>query len=308
MSNIYFISPIGLKTPLLYDTFIDTFTKEGHSVSNNVKNADVVFFDMHSRGGKYDWDILNDVLELEKPIVVFDFWDYGAMSKDTWFGFNNFSGLALEVRNEWAYFLSKARIFCKMVYFMRKMDLTLTYPNFVYPLELVQYPDNDFPVTTKEELMSRPYDLCWIGNTSNTRANLLTGLMGYKTLHIDCHWTQDRLPNQEWLNRHMEAKFFIEACGGGFGSERPYQLINISPMLRAKNNQLIVNNFVDGEDCVEVSENPTGNDVDKILFYLNDADKLYDIYLKGVQKIKQYFSPEERSFYILDILKQNNII
>jgi hypothetical protein len=41
---------------------------------------------------------------------------------------------------------------------------------------------------------------------------------------------------------------------------------------------------------------------------LNDKERLYEIYLKGIERIHKYFNAEYRAKYILEILEENNII
>ena len=293
MAKFYFISPVGKTTPMLFDTFIETFKNEGHEIVDNVNDADIVFLDWYSGLGNSPANIMSYVLENKMPIVVFDATDFGAMSKEKW---NHSKWILLNTNNE-------------LVYFMRKMDKTKHYPAWVHPYELIQYPDHDFQPVTKDELFNRPYDICFIGNTSPTRASLLTGLMKYKCFNIDCQFiTGERIPHDQWLERHRKAKLFISACGGGFSDERKFQLIDISPMLRNRSNHLVLNDFIDKEDCLEVNENPTQADVEKILSVLNDQDKLYSIYIKGIDKMHKYYNENYRAKYILSILKQDHIL
>lgn len=304
--NIYFISPIGKTTPDLFNTFEEPFLKAGHSIVGRVDEADMVFFDGYSGLGEYEWRILNEVYLKMLPIVWFDATDYGGMSKEEWFGFNIFKH---GIGNNDKKFYEIVEGSNKIIYFMRKMDKTKHYPPNLYPIEVIQYPDHDFTPVSKDELFNRPYDICFIGNTSPTRAALLTGLMKYKCFNIDCQFiTGERIPHDQWLERHRKAKLFISACGGGFTDERKQQLITIAPMLRNKSNHLVVNDYTDKEDCIEVNENPTQADVEKILSVLNDKDKLYDIYIKGIERMHTYYNAEYRSKYILSILKQEGII
>jgi hypothetical protein len=289
---VMFVSPIGKKTPLLFDTFVDTFTKNGIFITDNINEADIVFYDHYSGLGEHDSNTIDCILERKMPVVIFDETDYGGMSKNNWDAGN-------------VVFYENGN---PIMYFMRKMSKEKSYPDWVKPYELIQYPSHDFPPTTKEELFSRDTDICWIGNTSPTRANLLTGLLKYKTFTIDCLFTKERIPHEEWLNRHRKAKLFISACGGGFSDERAYQLITIAPMLRNKSQQLKINDFEDMQDCIEINEIPTEQDVSKILSVLNDADLLYDIYMRGIERMRNFYNPIYRANYILETLKENNII
>jgi hypothetical protein len=292
---------------MLFDTFEKTFKERGHNIVDKIKDADVVFFDLHSRIGNYNAD-MNEVLRREVPTVFFDFWDYGGCKDETseWFGFD----MRNRIQSDWWYFYFNCLLGgVKIIYFMRKMDKEIAnYPKFIYPIELIQYPDHDFPLVNKEELFARKNDICFIGNTSPTRSNLIAGLLKYKCFHVDYRFNSyERVPHEEWLERHRQAKFFVEACGGGFGSERTFQLMSIAPMLRNKSNHLRLNDWKDMEDCVEISENPTEKDCEKLLSVLNDKDRLYEMYLLGVQRMRRYYTSEYRANYILSTLKQNGI-
>lgn len=299
--KIFFISPIGFKTPNLFDSFEKTFQDKGHSIVTDIKDADVIFFDMFSGLGTYDEYILDKALDKEVPIICFDATDFGAMSKEKWFlddsVYNDKSQDKKFVRaviyNEIA-----------VVYFMRKMDKTKKYCPFVYPYELCYYKDHDFKPVSKEELFNRPNDICFIGNTSPTRENVINGLKDY--FKCDFSLGQERIPHEEWLNRHRQSKMFLEACGGGFGSERPYQLITIAPMLRVHSNHLIHEDFLDGEDCWEINEIPSEVNIESLKFLLN-SQVLYQIYLAGIERMKTYFNEEYRANYILSVLKQEGI-
>lgn len=308
-----FISPIGYYSPGLFNTFIDTFKECGHSIVDDVKDADCVFFDSHSGFASYNWDELDYVLNRQIPVCYFEAFDYlgNKELRSDWYGFDNWDGLKNKRHQEWANFLFCAKEKCsRFIFFMRKMQKSFEYPDCVYPLELVQYPDHDFPLTSKNELFSRPYDVCFIGASSPWRANAVVDLIRCGRFNVNCFFPHIRIEHDQWLNEHRKAKFFIEADGGGFGSERPYQLITIAPMLRIKNDQRIHENWMDGLDCIEIG-NKWGqisrDDADKLFKILNDKDGLYDIYKGGVERLKTHFTPKARSMYILGILKANGI-
>lgn len=287
--KIYFISPIGMKTPMLFDTFIPTFESKGHTIVSDIKECSVVFIDLCSFLGKFETEEWSYTWKNKIPVVFFDATDYGAMSKEV------FKPSFLE------YFFSN----CKIVYFMRKMDKTIKYPLWVFPYEIIQYPDHDFTPVSKEELFNRPYDICFIGNTSPTRENVCNGLR----CHFKCDFVlgQPRIEHEEWLNRHRNSKLFLVADGGGFNDERAYQLITISTLLKQDNNQLVLNDFEDVVDCIKVNEYPTRFDIEDLQLILSESHTLYSIYLNGIKKMKKYYNPEYRANYILNVLKENGI-
>lgn len=308
--KVFFISPIGLTTPNLFSSFVETFESKGHIITDNIYKADLVFFDLHSRGGKYDNVILDVVLKKKLPICVFDAWDYGSegMTKENWIGHNGWMFL-YQNHHSWTEFMGEATFICRpFIWFLRKMTTQEKFPSFVHPYELIQYSDHDFAPVSKEQLFSRPYDFCFIGNVTPARANIVANLT--RSFNVLSHFPIDRIPHNEWLDQHRRAKFYIEADGGGFGSERPYQLTTISPQLRQKNNQRMVHPWEDGVNCIEVGNSwgvVSSEDVEKIKMYLTNPDKLYEIYINGIKHMKENFSAQSRSEYILSVLTENGI-
>jgi len=285
--RIKYINPVGRRTPDLFNTFEETFLKAGHSVTCDVKEADIIFWDWFSGLGNFDSNVIGYVLEKKLPIVVFDMTDFGAMSKERW---NAHKWILLNENN-------------KLVYFMRKMIKNVPYPKWVYPFEVCMYPDHNFEPTTKEELFNRPYDICFIGNTSPTRESVCNEL----SKHFKCDFIlgQPRIEHDEWLRRHRQAKFFLSADGGGFSDERPYQLIRIAPMIKNRNDHLQLNPFQDATKCIEVNEVPHPIEIANIKMVLNDKNWLYSMYLNGVRHMGKYYNFQYRAEYILTTIKQH---
>ncbi len=303
-----FISPIGYKTPMLFDTLVPEFEKQGHTITPYIHDCEVVLVDLHSRIGDFDIDVTNYILSRRLPIVFFDFWDYGAMSKEVWIGDNNWEYLRnLEFKKQWARFVLWSLDLCKVMFFVRKMDETKKYNGNVHPIELCLYPDCDFPEVTKEELISRKNDVCFIGNTSPTRENTIRSLI-QNGFVVDAELGKQKIPHDRWLARHRNAKFFLESCGGGYGSERPYQLITISPMLKTRNTQLINADFISKFDCLKIHENMNDTDIKNLKEYLRDGDMLHTIYKQGIMSMKRYFNFGYRANYILETLKSEKFI
>jgi len=277
---------------------------QGHTITENIQEAECVFFDMHSGYLPYDMAVLDLVLENRLPVVVFDAHDYHGNSTKNWYWLWNYKTV---LDNDWVKFLTSAKDRCKVIYFMRKIQTDNEFPDWVYPYELCQFPDHDFPLVSKDELNSRPFDACFIGAESARRRQFVDALQKEGRLKLDIQFTTERIPHDEWLNRHRQAKFFIESDGGGLGSERPYQLMSISPMLKQKNNQLIVNNFEDVVDCVILNQSPSRFDIEDFQVILSEAETIYNIYMKGNERMKKHFSWQARANYILDTLKQNGV-
>jgi hypothetical protein len=308
------VSPVGYSSPGLFETFPAPFHSAGHEIipESRVEQADVVFFDLHSGFAPYDEETKRRILSNGKPVVIFDAFDFwGAPGRPpAWQTFNWWEGKDIQTlwNQDWAIFVKNAYAQNLVkVHFVRKGQKSETYPRHVRPLNLCGYTDHNFPLTTKEELSSRYFDVCFIGASSPWRANFVCDLLADKRIKVDYFWPVHRIEHPEWLDRHRQAKMFIEADGGGFGSERPYQLMRIAPMLKQKNDQLIHEDWTHQVDCLEFG-NTWGRlsmaALDELICTVNDPDKLYDIYLKGAQRLEQHHSHEARANYVLNTLKE----
>lgn len=288
MSRIFYIEPVGKSSPDLFQTFIPTFTEQGHSFVDRVEDADVVLYDLFSGLGEYDDEEARKLYEWKKPIVFWNEVDYGGMSKEQ-FDPSEYSSVVERH---------------KIVLFMRKMLKKVEYPSYVFPYEKVLM--NEFPLTTSQELNSRPIEIFFCGNTSPQRESVCKEL----SKHFKCDFSlgQQKISHEDWLNRARQSKLFLTSDGGGVSDERPYQLFTISPMLRQKNNHLQTHPFSDYINCLEVSEVPTKEEIEGIKAVLSDPDYLFEIYESGIEYMKEHYSAEARSKYILSILTREGII
>lgn len=308
--KFYFISPIDAKSPGLYETFPETFIAQGHSITDNIHEADCVFFDSHSGYLPYDWGIIDVVLEKKLPVAYFDAFDYHCDSSKHWFGFYDYRDLQPLLHQEWAKILNEARQKCKLIYFMRKMQTNADYGTNVYPFEYVQFPDHRYSLTSRHELFNRPFDACFIGAASPRRVAFIDSLQNDGRLKLDIQFTTERMDHTEWLERHRRAKFFITADGGGLSDERAYQLMPIAAMLRQKNNQKLVRPWESLNDSVVIGEQDgsvSEDDITMLHNICNDKYFLYSLYLTGNEVMTNDYSEETRAKYILNILKENGI-
>lgn len=126
---------------------------------------------------------------------------------------------------------------------------------------------------------------------------------------MDWHWTheQGKLPHDEWISRARRSKMFLSADGGGYNDERSYQLIYTATLLKQDNNQIVLHDFRDGIECLKISETPSQIDIENVKAALCNKERLYSIYLKGIERTGRYFNPSYRAQYILDTLKNNGI-
>ena len=287
MSKIFYIEPVGKSSPDLFTTMTPTFIEQGHEIVTDVEQAEVVLYDGFSGLGEYDLNLINRVLELKLPIAIFDETDFGGMSKEVW------------DEETWYKLVNNQ----KVVYFIRKMLKNIEYPKWVFPYEKIL--TMDFPLTTSQELNSRPNEIFFCGNTSPQRESVCREL----SKHFKCDFSlgQQKISHEDWLNRARQSKLFLTSDGGGVSDERPYQLISISPMLRQKNEHKQTHPFNDCINCLEVSEVPTEDEISGIKTVLSDSDYLYEIYTEGVAFMKEYYSEKARANYILSILKKESI-
>lgn len=289
----------------IFGTFEATLRANGHGSTKDPAVADVVFFKLQCHFKPYDWTILNSVLERRLPVVVFDFFDYPS---DEWFGWNPSRLINDEImsKQEWPVFIFKARSHTKL-YFMRGMQASRTYPDWVRPIEPARYPGCDFPLASKDELGSRLNDVCFIGMSSQQRCHVVCGLLQDGRFKVDWQFPLKRLAHAHWMHRHRSAKMFLESCGGGHGSDRPYQLMSIAPMLRQRNDRRMEHPWVHGVHCWDIGDhdgNISKAECSDLRTLLDDHERLHEIYLNGVQHMDAHFTETARSEYILKCMAE----
>lgn len=302
-----------------FGTFENEFRSQGVRIVKDAQSADIVFFKLQCHFKSYDWNALNVIIARQLPVVVFDFLDWPTGVE--WFGWDWNRTLTDEYmsRQEWPKFLRMARNQIRL-YFMRGMNLDREYPPFVRPIEPSNYKylpsfvgqpratDFNFPAVLIDDLIKRPNDLCFIGWAHNRRVTFICRLIqsGFK---VDWEWPVNRLPHNVWLDRHRNAKMFIEADGGGHGSDRPYQLMAIAPMLRQASNRQMAVPWENGRHCLEIGS-PGGNgdisdtELAKLRELLASPERLYEIYTSGLFHSRKHFSDEARAQYVLRCIKE----
>ena len=306
--KIFRISPAGLRTPLLFDTF-DSLILSRIEFTEIPTAADVIWFDCHSGGGSYDLDTLREVLRCKIPVVAFnrhDSWG-DPEHRCNWHGWDDWKELR-ELPQPWGDFLLETiRHGLLRLYFVRNLQRSRLsdYPAFVRPFELILEPDHDFAPVGFEEYHARPNDFCFIGCSSPWRANLVCGLIraGFR---VDAFFPYFRVPHEHWLDRHRQARFFIEACGH-FGSDRPYQLSALAPMLKLHNDQFIRDDWEHLAHCVKVG-NYDGTlrepDIELLRELLADPARCHAIYQAGMDHLHARFSATSRASYVLQCMQE----
>ena len=313
--NVAIFSPLDERDEWL-STFIGPLTEMGHRVVLDLKFADVAFLSLRWGRQDYDHDRLNAAIEWRIPFVAFDFMDYSVFTGGSeWFEWGlspNFCNLARHDTYStmpWAFALravDKAGLL--RVYFMRYVQKSQTYPKWVRPIEQAMYEGFDFPLD--KDVCERPYDLCFVGMAAQCRATLLCHLIESRLFKIDWEWPFVRMDKTPWVERHRRAKMFMEMNSGGQGSDRPYQLIRVAPMLKQRSDRLWVHNWVDGVNCLDIADVrgiPQPGDLDKLRRLLDDKDKLQAIYETGAAWAEARFSRYARTEYVLGVLRDFGI-
>lgn len=266
---------------VLFPTFVQTFWAAGHEFTVNIKEADIVLFDLHTRIAPYkqsdiDWLSANFI-----PVATFDEWDRGSMSNDEWP-----NPLTLQQEQIFGY-LDGGR---KMVHFCRLLDKTKTYPENLYPYEKpYSYIE---PPLSPDELFDRPFDIAYIANDAPNRRRIAEALAADRRLKCDILLGAKKLEFPEFLARHKRAKFFISSAAGGYTDERVQCLFSVAAIIRQRTDQLLLHDFGHGENCLRIDSPPTKQDLDTIVEAANNKELLYYIYTKGINFVKTYYSAE----------------
>ncbi len=321
--NIVRVHPIGYDARPhnhhadLFKALAPYLAKRGHAMIDDINHADAITFDSNvwrtvdncsGPYSHYDEAVLETVVRRHIPIVYFDNFDYYGTDTYhcTWSGKNDWADMLKIPDQQWAQFMYRASRpgNCRVLYFMRKMQVSQTYPDWVFPLE---YPLFDsYPMATKDELFNRPNDVCMLCNASQPRLNAAADLLADGRLKCDvCATMGVRIPHDVWVARHRHAKLFVE-CDASMGSERPQRLMTVAPMLRVRSDHRLPFPREDMIHQVTVG-NYDGHigsmDVDKILSVVNNKDLLFSIYTQGAEHMERYYSMGARCNYVIDTME-----
>lgn len=273
------ISPKVPLNPVLFPTWKPTFLAEGHNFTDNIQYCDVVLFDLHTRIADYDQREIDELIVTGKDIATFDEWDRGNMSTDVW-------PKPLTKQQVDVMFTCMG----KGVHFCRLLDKTLPKPENLYPYEKGII--HEEPMLSADDLFNRPFDITFIANSAPSRERLAQALRLDARLKCNIILGARKIPFNEWIDEHRKAKLFITASAGGFTDERMQALFSVSAMLREKTDQLLLHPFTHLENCLEVCNPPTKEDLDTIVEVVNNKERLYEIYVKQYNFVKTYYSNE----------------
>lgn len=294
MAKFYTISPMGCpENPVLFPNLRPTFIEQGHSFVDNIEEADCVLFDLHSRVFDYNQDDIDYLCQSRIPIATFCEWDRGGLSSDEW--------PSPTIHNQRKVFKHIKNNGIKSVHFCRLLDKTKQYPENLYPYEKPY--SYEEPLLSPDELFAREWDICYIANHSPSRQSIADAIVKDGRIKHIISLGNKKLPFDEFLKMHKKAKLFINSSAGGYTCERPQCLFSIAGMIRQNTQQLLLHDFTHGENCLRVDNPPTQKDLDEIFEIVNDKERLYSIYKRGVEFVKEYYSAD---YIANDILSKIN--
>lgn len=323
--NCVRVHPIGYENrphghhPDLFKALAPFLAGRRHAMIEDINQADAILFDSNvwdvspkgdnTMYSPYNWEVLNVVLKKRLLVVFFDNFDYygTATYACPWAGKNDWGDMLNIQHQDWAKFMYAASRpgCCSILYFMRKMqDKGQSYPPWVVPLEYPLF--NHYLMASREELFARPNDVCLLANASLPRMHAMRDLLADNRLKVDAAMMPVRIPHEAWVERHRQAKLFVEA-DASMGSERPQRLMMVAPMLRVKSDHRLPFPRQDMVHQVEVGDydgNISKEDVDKILSVTKNPELLYNIYVNGVNHMLKHYSIEARCNYVIDHIER----
>jgi hypothetical protein len=291
MAKFYTISPQCVpENPHLFPMMRSTLIVQGHSFVDRIEDAKIIMVDLHTRIAPYNQSDVDYILNSNVPVSTFCEWDRGILSNDTY-------PTPLTNQQEKIFEqINSGKI--KSVHFCRLLDKTKTYPPHLYPYEKpVLYEE---PITTKDELFNREYDIVFVANHSPPRQAIADALLNDSRLRCYISLGQPKIPFDDFVKLHKRGKFFVSSGAGGYSNERPQYLFSIAAMIQEKTDQLLLHPHTDN-NCLLISNTPTKDDLDRIYNTVNNKQSLYELYLSNQDFMKKYYSAE---YIAADILNK----
>lgn len=263
----------------------------GNQFVLNIESAEIVLMDLHTRLSDYSQKDIDYLIVNRKPVVIFDEWDRGNMSKD------EYPNPLTEQQRQVFNFINIGRI--KAVHFCRLLDKTKKYAPNIYPYEkAISYEE---PMLSADQLFNREYDIVFIANHSPSREAIAKAIQEDGRVKYKISIGEKKIPFNEFVDEHRKGKLFISSGAGGYSNERPQCLFSIAGMIQENTDQLLLHEYTDLENCIKIESPPTQKDLDKIFEIINNKDYLYKIYLNGFNFIKTYYTKE---YIATDILNK----
>lgn len=293
--KLYILSPINVPlNPVLFPLFMPIWESMGHQHVKDIREADVVLFDLHTRIGYYDQRDIEWLDKNETFTSTFCEWDRGNLSDDVW-------PYPLTKQQEQIFEkIDKGQI--KSVHFCRLFDpLNAQYE--VHPYDKpVSYEEQ---MCTSDELFNRGYDVCYIANTAPSREEIAKAFR--EDGRINCHISlgATKMPFNEFVSQHKKAKLFISSGAGGYTDERKQCLFSIAGIIQERTDQLVLHPLTHLDNCLKIDSPPTKQDLDIIFEVVNDKEKLYEIYRSGIDFMKTYYSKEYIATNIIETISKS---
>ncbi len=317
----------GPPEPSFFAAIANELRDRRHVILNpsQIGEADILLFDgnmVYENGTAKPYDplVLEAAVARHIPVVWFDDLDHAdpkawpsdvwPLENSMWPGDNNWSVAAKLPFDKYPF----AKFGCtisrpganRMLYFMRMMQTGKDYPDYVLPLE---YPIlEEWPLVSKEELCSRPNDVCGMGNIGLQRAMAFTGLLNDRRLKADCeiipHYR--RMSQEQWTARHRNAKMAAH-IDTSLATDRTLRLFSIAPILRGKSDHKLPFPMEDMKHMVVVGDydgHMSKTDIDKILSVVTNPDLLFSIYTTGAEFIQTHYSLTARTKYVVDNIEK----
>lgn len=284
--------------PVLFPTILPTFQKNGFVINKQIFFSDIVMLDLHTRISDYKEIDVEWLLQNKVPVVIFDEYDRGGLSNEIYP-----EPLTLQQKKIFQH-IEENNI--PVIHFCRLLDKTQKYSLLHYPYEKpILYEE---PPVSAEELFSRPYDVCLIANTSPQREAIAAALRSDKRLKCIIKLGEPKIPFNEWVDLHRQAKFFVSASAGGYSNERIQSLFSISALIQERTDQLLLHPFSHAQNCLKVNQPPTQLDLQTIVDVCNDKQRLFAVYKNGVNFVKQFYSAEYIASDMLSKIQKHGLI
>lgn len=293
-----------------------SFVKYGNVEEVSLQDCDIVCIFVTYLGERYvfDLELATQIAKLNKPIVIFDYSEYGGHVIDHLPQYNMY-GYILETDGlrSGDYGLlhnflcdHQSQIKC---YFKRELsalnDLHKV-PFRVKPIEFIGdvYHTDDTP-STIEEYFNRPCVFNFIWGYSNVSRPLFQGMMMYRFQELHAHLALSFRQVQEYLNNPV-GKFIILV------NHAWYERVNISELMRVQRNSYATvdlygaglkcfRNVESTANCLSIKQDPT-----KMVFTYPWIDGHNCITLPTLEN-SNILDAEKSINKILDVWKNNRI-
>jgi hypothetical protein len=281
--------------PHLFPTLSPHFEAAGHTTTNDINRASIVFLDMHTRVSPYDEKDLNYLLNGDLQIVSWEEFDKGGLSTLDWP--HPLTGQQKKIFDH----IERHKI--KSVHFCRLLNKKNKYPFNVFPYEKsIQYQE---PMVSKDELFNRQYDVVFIANTAPQRELLKKELERDGRFRCNIILGDEKIPFQDWVNKHKEGRFFVKWSAGGYGCEKAQCLFSVAAMIKEDNDQLLLHDWSHLNNCIKLSSIPTSNQLNTLYDVVSNKDKLYELYTSNYRFMKSFYTSEYIALDILEKIKSH---